>query len=409
MAARSSSSNSGAGRSAWRDLLSWRPIVAGVFAAVVIGLCLASYLREGAANKSPMARSRAEIALGLAMAKRPALMERHWRDIARRDPLQSAAFVIKGIAMMGGKIDAADRVAPLMQAAMERQPSLDQPRIWLAAFHARKGNSDQAISEFDSALARSNGLVEPVLPVLVLLLQDPASRPGMLNRMRAFPRWRTPALIALIEQGGLPQREIEALLAGPAPSGFQPLLDAERQALLQHMVTLGQPDQAYALFRRYVALNPAKPIYDGNFAASKPMQPFGWKLASDSEDYTERVENRAGGWLLRARSSGKRDLILIEQTLGLPAGQWTLTMQARDGGLARPDALTLGIECLGTAGQPALAERALGGLGPAASETALRVTIPEGCGLQRLALRATEGAERAEPSEIEILSFGARR
>jgi tetratricopeptide (TPR) repeat protein len=409
MAGKSSSSNRRARRIDWLGLLSRRHIAAGLFALAAIVASGASFLREAAAVNSPMARSRAELQFGMALAKRPDLAAKYWQNLALRDPLQSAAFVIKGITIMGGKVDQAAQVAPLMQAAMERQPNLDQPRVWLAAFHASNGDSDRAIREFDAALARSNGLVEPVLPVLVLLLQDPKSRPAMLARMRSFPRWRTPALIALINSGGLPQSEVQALLAASPRRGFQPLLDAERQALLLKLVADGQQQQAFTLFRRYAALDAAVPLYDGRFAAAQPMQPFGWKLASASEDYAERVANPAGGWLLRAHSSGKRDVALVEQTLGLSPGQWTVTMQARDGGLAKPENLALVVECVGGAAMPALARQTLGALRPAASDVSLRITVPESCGLQRLTLLAQESADHIEASEIEVLKFGVRR
>ena len=107
--------------------------------------------------------------------------------------------------------------------------------------------------------------------------------------------------------------------------------------------------------------------------------------------------------------SAKRDVPLIEQTLGLAPGQWTVTMQARDGGLARPENLSLVVDCGRTSTLPALAQQTLGALGPVARDITLQITVPETCGLQRLAVLAQEGEDRNKASEIEVLKFEVRR
>ncbi|MEO7914087.1 MAG: hypothetical protein ABIR23_01795 [Novosphingobium sp.] len=403
--------------------------LAGLFLAIVVPLSGVSFLREPLAVLSPMDRSRTELEMALSQPAQPQWAEEHLQSLAYRDPLQSAALVTLGIVRMRADRQQAQAVAPLMNEALKRQPSFEQPRIWMAAFYAMRGDDQAAMREFDDVLSRSNGLIQPVLPVLGYLLTNPKSRAGMIERMQRFPPWRTAALLAAIQHGSLTAGEIAKLLAGPAPKRSAETLDIERSTYLAQLVAQAKADQAYALFRGYAGVHGGSPINDGAFQIAKPIRPFGWKLAAQPEDYAERVARADGrGWMVRVHASGKHSLALLEQTLNMAPGRWLITMKARDGGLAKPERLTLRLECsaIGAAApkaggqanvQPSgvptlpplpLVERSLGSVTANDTDISLTATVPEGCRFQHLSLTANE-ADGDAVSEIEVLSFAARR
>jgi hypothetical protein len=371
---------------------------------------------------SPMDRSRTELEMALSQPTRPEWAQDHLRSLAYRDPLQSAALVTLGIVRMRADRQQAQSVAPLMHEALTRQPSFEQPRIWMAAHYAMRGDDQGAMREFDDVLSRSNGLIGPVLPVLGYLLTNPKSRAGMIERMQRFPPWRTAALLAAIQHGSLSSADLARLLAGPAPAGSKATLDVERGSYLTQLVSQGKADEAYALFRRYAGVHGGSPINDGAFQIAKPLQPFGWKLAAEPEDYAERVLRTDGrGWMVRVHASGKHGLALLEQTLNMAPGRWSIVMKARDGGLAKPQQLTLRLECSAIGAPPPalsaapqtlaplpLVDRSLGSLTSNDTDISVSVNVPENCRFQHLSIHANE-ADGDAVSEIEILSFAARR
>ncbi len=156
--------------------------VAALFLAVVVPLSAISFLREPKAVLSPMDRSRTELEMALSQPSHPQWAQDHLRSLAYRDPLQSAALVTLGIVRMRADRQQAQSVAPLMNEALKRQPSFEQPRIWMAAYYAMQGDDQGAMREFDDVLSRSNGLIGPVLPVLGYLLTNPKSRAGISFR-----------------------------------------------------------------------------------------------------------------------------------------------------------------------------------------------------------------------------------
>ncbi|MDP3674463.1 MAG: hypothetical protein Q8R44_05140 [Novosphingobium sp.] len=390
-----------------RQLITFRLLGAVTFVVAMTVLIAATALREPLAIKSPTARSRNVLALAAAQARQPRALHAQMERVALADPLHAAGFVLLGLERIQQDNAAFDRVKPLMDAAAQRQPSLEAPQAWLAADFARRGDYSRSLTLFDRVLSRSGGYAEPLMPALTMMLQHPDSRAAVVARLRLFPKWRSAVLGPAISRKILDRATTEALLAGPAPQGRAVALDQEREQYLMLLVSRGETAAAHALYRRYVGISTAAPLYDGAFAAARSYKPFGWTLADQAEDYAERVAradtgadlDRGGGWMIRLHASGKRPLILLEQTLALAPGRWTVRLAARDGGLARPDYLALAVRCLGAA--DALATRSLGGLTADGGTIGLTFTVPAGCVLQRLAI-AADGSDQS-PAEIEVL------
>ncbi|MDL2351263.1 MAG: hypothetical protein QFC78_00270 [Pseudomonadota bacterium] len=384
-----------------RKAFAVRIVAAVLFVVTMLALIGATLLREAMASQSPAVRSRLVLAKALATTKDPALLEAQARQLALRDPLQAAAFVLVGVARTQAKPTPFDQIHPLMEAALQRQPSLDAPQIWLAADYARRGDFNRSLDLLDKVLTLSGDYTDALMPVLADLLKYPQSRAAVIAKLRQYPVWRTALVTKAIETKVIGDDLLIALLADPVPAVRRGSVDLERMQFVGAMVSRGEVERAHAFYRGYVGIDPRSPIYDGNFTAEPPFKPFGWIAAASAEDYTERVARGNGGWAMRLHASGDRSATLIEQTLALNPGRWTVELTGRDAGLAKPANNRLVLECLNQ-DQP-LGTYSLGHLRGDDSTLRVAFVVPQGCPLQRLAIKA--GDNGGEASEIEVTAF----
>lgn len=382
-------------------LFTARSIAAGVFLLVMLGLIGTTLVREPLASKSPALRSRLFLATVLAKGRNLERFEKSARDLAYRDPLQAASFVLIGLKRIGQDNAAFDQVQPLMREALVRQPSFETPQIWLAADFARRGDYKRSLAHFDRALTQGDDYAPQLMPALGYLVRQPSSRAAVIERLQRYPRWRTAFLSTAIAANALPEEALLTMLADPIPPRHRATVQLERMQFISALVARGELERAHALYRGYVGINPRMPLYDGEFREAKPFSPFGWTLANQAEDYAERVAQPNAGWMVRLHSSGKHPAILLEQTLALPPGRWTVQLIARDAGLANPRQMQLAVECL--AGETQLGSQTLANLQNNNSTIALNFAVAAGCKMQRLSIKAGENDGSA--SEIEVISL----
>ena len=375
------------------------------FVLVTGGLLVAATLREPLAIRSPATRTNFAMAQAITKVQVPGHMQAASRDLAVRDPLQAAAFVMAGIGRMQRDPEAYGAVRPLMQAAIKRQPTFEAALVWLAADHARRGEFNPSLALFDRVLAGSSDQVDALLPVLTVLMQEPDSRSAVLARLKAFPAWRTAVVARGIETRALPEAVVQQLLGSAAPPRYAAKLQEERQTWIKWLIAQRRQGDAHAQYRRFVGVTADKPVYDSGFLQEKPFVPFGWTLANQAEDYSERVVTAGKTPVLRLHAGGKNAAVLIEQTLALGEGNWLITLSARDGGLARPDGQTLSLKCADQS-RP-LAQLRLSRLPSQQTTLTLPVTVPTACSLQRVMIEAEPSEDGA--SEIELFSLSVRR
>ena len=386
------------GRRFLSKVFTLRSLAGIAFFVAMLGLIAANLLREAMAAQSPAVRSRLILATTLAGTKDPARLEATARALALRDPLQAASFVLVGLAQTQDKSISFDRIHPLMLAAMERQPSLEAPQIWLAADYAQRGDFTRSLDLLDKVLTLSGDYTDRLVPVLADLLKYPRSREAVLAKLRQYPVWRTALLNRAISAKVISDDLVVALLADPVPAAHRASVGLERMQWVAALVDRGEVARAHGFYRSYVGIDPRAPLYDGDFAIEQPFKPFGWTVAALSEDYGERIIRPGGGWAMRLHASGDRPVPMLEQTLALPPGRWNAEIVARDAGLAAPTGIRLVLECLGA--KDPLAALALGELRSDDSTLRLGFAVPAGCPLQRLAILAADNDGKA--SEIEL-------
>lgn len=382
----------------------WVRTTFALITALVIGVIIVvSTLRENMAIRSPLSRTNAILAL--AVADKPERLAAQGQRLAVADPMQAAAFVMLGLDQLRRNPKAYDETARLMRFATSRLPTLAPPQVWLAADYARRGDYNRSLQLFDRVLTLSSDQSEKLLPVLSLLAKHPASRNAVIQRLKAYPVWRTNLLIQAIAAKALPCPVIEQLLSGPVPNRYATQLRIERQSYLIWLARNNASLDAHALYRRYAGLSSTNPVYDPDFRLPDTFLPYGWTRADLDEDYAQRVERLGKGWMMRLHSSGKRETTLIEQTVALLPGVWRIEMRGRDGGLALPATWKLALRCPGK-------ENDIGSIGLARLKLdemviAMRVSVPDDCPLQRLVIEAKPD-ENGE-SEIEVFSVKAVR
>jgi tetratricopeptide (TPR) repeat protein len=379
-----------------------RTVAAALFLVAMLGLIGSTLLRERLASQSPAVRSRMILAAAVAKGFDPKRFNATAHSLALRDPLQAASFVLAGLALTRKQDTQFDLAHPLMEAAMERQPSLEAPQIWLAADYARRGDFNRSLDQFDKVLSLSDDFSALLIPALTDLLKSPQSRNAVIARLRQYPVWRTALLGQVIELGLLPDQTLTSLLADPVPPLQRKNSNMERMAFVSALVKRGEVERAHAFYRGYVGIDPRAPIYDGNFSEERPFSPFGWTMAVQPEDYSERIPRLGGGWAARLHSSGRRPATLLEQTFALAPGRWTVEFLARDAGLARPDQLLLTMAC-SNGDIPPLAVVALGTLGEKETTLRFNFVVSQQCPIQRLAFIAKDNDGAA--SEIEVTGF----
>lgn len=385
-----------------------RAIAASVFLIMALVLIGQNFLREPMASMSPASRNKTILAAQLSRKDLTSLGPAA-RSFALQDPLLAAPFILLGVERLAKDQDAFDRVRPLMQTALARQPTLGAPQAWLAADAARRGDYRGAMDLFDRALSQDDDYAAMLMPALSTMLKNSTSREAVLRKLREFPRWRAPLLTEIINTKALPDNTIEALLAGPVAPQHAAASESERLLYVAAVARRGETERAHRLYRGYAGLSAENPLHDGRFLRSQPFLPFGWKLASGTEDYAERLPLPDAGWVIRAHSSGRRAAILLEQTLALSPGNWQIRLDARDAGLARPENMVLRVKCLAVG--TVVAEMPLNKLMADFAVTRLNLAVPADCALQQLAIASHEASDDRQnsASEIEIRSVAIIR
>jgi hypothetical protein len=375
----------------------FRLIAAGGLFTLLAIASVTVALREKSAAQSPKMRSDLLLRQAVESELDAKELRRFAQGIARKDSLQAVAFFLEVMALDAEKRPVTPRHRALFAQASKRQPSFAAPRIWLTADNIRKKRYAEAIQGAD-AVMRLNGEFRALLvPLLVPLLTEPKAQLLLDKHLRAFPIWRSEFIAEAIKVGGY-DAQIEAILRHRAPASAANTMAGERSAYLNQLVRDGQAVRAYQLWGGF-AVGPSKSgIFDGDFMAAHPVQPFAWQYATNDYDYAERAARADGnGALVRAHHGGDGKAVLLSQIIALKPGVRSLLFTMRDSGLANPEKLFWRVRCLDSA--DSLASRSLAKLAADWQKLRLQVDIPDsGCPLQYLLLEAEDN----DGDEVEV-------
>ena len=375
-----------------------------LFAAFVVAIVVTARL-EGLASGSPKRRSDIVLQQAVSADMSSQQLRRFARDIALSDPMHAVGFFLQVIALDLEEAPSFDSRRVLIAEASQRQPSFAAPRIWLTADDIRNERYARAINGADTVMRLNGEFRELLVPVLTPLLANDKAYPLLEKKLEGFPIWRTQFLAEAIKTG-VDENRVEGLLRQSPPPRYAAAMAAERSVYLQNLVTRGDPLRARKVWQSFVPANAKAAIFDGDFKAKNPIQPFAWTYASDDYSYGEKVVEAGGKTaLVRAHHGGDGKVALVTQLVALKPGANFLTFEMRDGGLANPENMFWRVRCMSGTGN--LNSQSLAKLGADWQKMQMPVDIPsDGCALQYLVLEAEDND--GDEAEVEIRKVEAR-
>ena len=375
-----------------------------LFAAFVVAIVATARL-EGLASGSPKRRSDTVLQQAVSADMSAQQLRLFARDIALSDPMHAVGFFLQVIALDLEEAPSFDSRRVLIAEASQRQPSFAAPRIWLTADDIRNERFARAINGADTVMRLNGEFRELLVPVLTPLLANDKAYPLLERKLKDFPIWRTQFLTEAIKTG-VDVNRVEGLLRHSPPPRYAAAMAAERSVYLQNLVTRGDPLRARKVWQSFVPANAKAAIFDGDFKAKHPVQPFAWTYASDDYSYAEKVVEAGGKTaLVRAHHGGDGRITLLTQLVAMKPGANLLTFEMRDGGLAKPENMFWRVRCFSEADN--LNSQSLAKLGGDWQKMQMQVDIPsDGCALQYLVLEAEDND--GDEAEVEIRRVEAR-
>ncbi len=380
--------------------------IAALLIFVLFAIAIVSTARlEGQAASSPKRRSDTALRQAVSANMSAKELRQQARKIALTDPLHAVGFFLQVMALDLEKAPSVDNRRVLIAEASRRQPSFTAPRIWLVADDIRNERFAKAIDGADTVMRLNGEFRKLLVPILAPLLANDAVYPLLQKKLGSFPIWRTELLSEAIKSGEYNDR-VERLLRANAPPRYAAAMSVERSAYLNGLVAQGAPVRAITVWKSFAPKQNYAAIFDGDFKAKNPVQPFAWSYASDDYSYSEKVVTAdSGEVLVRAHHGGDGKIALLTQLVALKTGTNLLSITMRDGGLAMPETFFWRLRCFDA--QDAFASQSLGKLAADWQTMQMRITVPEtDCALQYLSLEAEDND--GDEAEIEVRKVEVR-
>ena len=339
-------------------------------------------------------------AVGQLDAQSAATLDARARDLVVRYPLAfNATFAA---AMATAKLGDEGRAEALMRLSVERNPRNRVARSWLVAKALPRGRYDDALIQLDAIMRMQPELAVPMTTAMVRFLQAP----GMVDAFAQAGQRGAPWMPAFIDQARRDQRvtwQVYALAEKLAQLDNGALSTASAVQVIQSAVSRGHFREARSLL---VASNPAARadpanlVLDPAFQSNRPAGDFDWKLTSPLPQGAQVSLDGRLDATLDAAAAGE----LFYQDLIVGPGSYTLSVVLHGSPQGTPGALAWQLRCL--QGNAIVAALPLVPNPVPNARESVAVTIPQGCGLPRLALvNSQEGASAA----VQISRIALRR
>lgn len=345
-----------------------------------------------------------------AMVQNPQVkIDRSAIDLARRAalaaPLIYQPYVIMAKAeYQRGRLD---RAILLAQEARRRRPSDAATRGLLVGYYAEAKRYSELMAEIDMVLRLSPELRGPLLPELAKLLREAPLRRMLIPVLATEPEWRD-QFYAVALSRGLPPRWALEILKGVRDLKGNAKVAAERRLYLHSLLAAGYHARARELWTDSLApADRAKNglVFDPNFRGSSAPDPYNWRFTDSSAGRAELASTPSQRPGLNITYFGSQEVDLAEQKLALPAGSYSLTVNARSDTGTGSSQLAWVIVCDGE--KSPVTTLLLGELDAGVRRYSKPFVVPSRCGGQRLFLRATPG-DRSSNVEAQVRSVEIR-
>jgi len=224
-------------------------------------------------------------------------------------------------------------------------------QLWTLQAAVAQGLNEVAILRAD-ALLRQNIESDRVFALLRAFAAESSTREVLVARLATRPHWR----VAYLEDLGALTSESfwshEALLTLLRKSAAPPN-EREENSYLFHLMANDRYRQARALWIKNMRADPEALISDPSFSSLRAdgpdASPFGWtrhQLAGATVQ-TAVAPTGSNENALEVEVEGIVAGRLLDQVTVLPAGQYSLSLKAREGRPGSFDALSWTISCIG--------------------------------------------------------------
>jgi hypothetical protein len=301
------------------------------------------------------------------------------------------------------------RAIMLLQEAKRRRPTRTGTRAQLAIHHAKLGQNQAFLDEVDWLLRRSGRVQEQVLPQLVGVAADPASRKVLAQLLAQAPPWREQFYRVATDRRIAPQHA-SALVAEIRAAGAKGSMIPEYKFEMQALLAAGQYRAARAAWARTLPRPPATSdnlVMDGEFKGGPPAPPFDWILHDGDVGRASIAADRDLGPHLEVEYFGGKNAVLAEQLLTLAPGAHELQLTARSEAPPKTGSISWRLSCLPSPQQ--IARVNLENLTSQGQSYRARFVIPaSGCTGQKLQLIA-EAGDFSGSSNLAVSKMSLRR
>ena len=326
----------------------------------------------------------------------------------RRDPNAASPLVMLALeATQQGKDEAAQK---LMETARDREPANRPARLWLLARYMRVGDFKSGLNEMAPVMRLYPAAVPQITAVLLALMDVPAARAALRDKLAEAPVWR-PLLVQAAAATLTDLRPLTRLLVSIPPLADAAEARSEQRAILTNMVSRGEYGEAHTVWQSWLpprARGSGAPglIYDTRFEGLPGAEPFNWALAQNGSASATMSADQPG---LALYSAASGEAIIAEQIAIVPPG--TYRLQATEAADSAADALDserifeLRVVC--ATGADGLAALPIPDASATAQTLSTMVTVPAKCRAVRFqfvaVVRETPGDTRVRIDSVRLL------
>lgn len=328
-------------------------------------------------------------------------------DAARalaRQALKAGPLEIRALRVLGwvaAEEGDARRARRLMSLAASRSQRDVSSHLWMFHNRLKAGDFTAAFAHGDALMRHGGTLREAAVLMAAAAGADEAAAKALGERLQSEPIWRA-RFVRELAASQDPDVTLSILLAvKEAGSTIAPAESASLAGRLLREKRLREAYLAWVLLLPPSGYDVLGNVYNGGFDGPPGSGPFAWTLQRKTTTITQAPGRK--GQALSAQPAGEREQTLAGQRLVLAPGTYRLVLDARLDGLS-DGAMAWTLSC----GRPTGSLARLP-VGRHSDWTVLSTTftVPPGCEVQRIELRASGVGVWGWFDDIRIEAVGA--